>query len=90
MPNPGDQLGQFEQVLDAKGGAACRNRDGGIGRENAGPLSGQRGQPTGVVVEVNAVFAPIAAICHQRELTSSERVEGMGDLKSLAGTAQIG
>jgi hypothetical protein len=90
LPNPGDQSGKFEQVLDAKGRAARRDGDVGIGGENAGPLSGQRGQPTGVVVEVDAVFAPVAAVGHQRELTSAERVEGMGDLKGLAGTAQIG
>ena len=90
MPNPSDQLGQFEQVLDAKGRTTRRNRDVGISRENAGPGSRQRDEPTGVVVEVNAVFAPIAAVGHQRELTSAEGVEGMGDLKGLAGTAQIG
>ena len=83
-------MGQFKQVLDAKGGAARRNRDVGIGGENAGPWSWQRDQTTGVVVEVHAVFAPIAAIRHQREFTSAEWVEGMGDLKGLAGTAQIG
>ena len=77
-------MGQFEQVLDAKGRAARGNRDEGIEREKAGPLSGQRDQPTGVVVEVNAVLAPIAAIGHQRELTPAEWVEGMGDLKGLA------
>ena len=64
-----------------KGDAARRNRDVGIVRENAGPLSGQRDQPTSVVVEVNAVFAPIVAIGHQSELTSAEWVEGMGDLE---------
>ena len=90
MPNPSDQLGQFEQVLDAKGRAAGRNRDVGIGGENAGPGSGQGDQPTGVVVEVNAVFAPIAAVGHKRELTPAEWVEGMGDPKGLAGTTQIG
>ena len=83
-------MGQFEQILDAKGRAARGNRDEGIEREKAGPLSGQRDQPTGVVVEVNAMLAPIAAIRHQRELTPAERVEGMSDLKGLAGTAQIG
>jgi hypothetical protein len=36
------------------------------------------------------VFAPTEAIRHQRELPSAERVEGMGDLESLAVTAQIG
>jgi hypothetical protein len=88
--NSSDKLGQFEQVLDAKGRAARSDHDVGIGRENAGPLSGQRDQPARVVVEVHAVFAPIAAIGHQRELTSAKWVEGMGDLKGLAGTAQIG
>ena len=83
-------MGQFEQVLDAKGRAAGRNRDVGIGGENAGPGSGQGDQPTGVVVEVNAVFAPIAAVGHQRELTSAEWVEGMSDLERLSATAQIG
>ena len=83
-------MGQLEQVLDAKGRAARGNRDEGIEWENAGPLGGQRDQPTGVVVEVNAVLAPIVAIRHQREFTPAEWVEGMGDLKRLAGTAQIG
>jgi len=82
-------LGQFEQVPNAKGRAAGRNRDVGIGGENAGPWSGQRDQPTGVVVEVNAVFTPVAAVGHQRELTPVKWVEGMGDLKGLAGTTQI-
>jgi hypothetical protein len=90
LADSSDQLGQFEQVLDAKGRAARRNRDVGIDRENAGPWSGQRDQPSGVVVEVDAVLAPIAAVRHQRELTPAEWVEGMGDLKGLAGTAQIG
>jgi len=53
-------------------------------------LSGQRGQPTRVAVEVHAVSAPIAAVRHQRELTSAEGVEGMGDPKRLGGTTQIG
>jgi hypothetical protein len=53
-------------------------------------LGGQRGQATGVVVEVNAVLTPIAAVRHQRKLTPAEWVERMGDLKGLAGTAQIG
>ena len=83
-------MGQFEQVREAKGRAAGSDRDVGINRENAGPLSGQRDQPTIVVVEVHAVFAPIAAIGHQREFTSAEWVEGMGNPKGLAGTAQIG
>ena len=73
-----------------KGERPCGDRDEGIDRENAGPLGRQRDQPTGVVVEVNAVLAPIVAIRHQRELTPAERVEGMGDLERLAGTAQIG
>ena len=90
MPNPSDQLGQFEQVLDAKGRAARGNRDKGIHGKQAGPLSGQRGQPTRVAVEVHAVSAPIAAVRHQRELTSAEGVEGMGDPKRLGGTTQIG
>jgi hypothetical protein len=90
LANSSDELGQFEQVMEAKGRAARSNRDVGIDRENAGPLSGQRDQPTGVVVEVHAVFAPTAAIDHQRELASAERVEGMGDLESLAVTAWIG
>jgi len=46
--------------------------------------------PASVVVEVNAVLAPIAAIRHQRELTPLKWVEGMSDLKSLPGIAQIG
>ena len=90
MANSSDELGQFEQVLEAEGRAARGDHDRGIGRENAGPLSGQRDQPTSVVVEVHAVFAPIAAIRHQRELTSVEWVEGVGDLEGLAVTAQIG
>ena len=88
--NPSDQLGQFEQLLDAKGRAARGNRDKGIHGKQAGPLSGQRDQPTRVIVEVHTVSAPIAAVCHQRELTSAEGVEGMGDPKGLGGTAQIG
>jgi len=83
-------LGQFEQVLDAKGRAAGGNRDAGIGRENAGPLSRQRDQSTGIVVEIDAVFTPIAVVGHQRELTSAKWVKGMCDPKGLAGTAQIG
>ena len=83
-------MGQLEQVLGAKGRAPRRNRDGGIDRENAGPLSRQRDQPTGVVVVVNPVLAPIVAIRHQGELTPAERVERMSDLERLAGTAQIG
>jgi hypothetical protein len=90
LANSRDELGQFEQVREAKGRAAGSDRDGGINRENAGPLSGQRDQPTIVVVEVHAVFAPIAAIHHQREFASAERVEGMGDLEGLAVTAWIG
>jgi hypothetical protein len=87
LANSSDELGQFEQVMEAKVRAAGSDRDVGIDRENAGPLSGQRDQPTSVVVEVHVVFAPTAAIRHQRELTSAERVEGMGDLESLALTA---
>jgi hypothetical protein len=87
LANSRDELGQFEQVMEAKGRAAGSDREVGINRENASPLSGQRDQPTGVVVEVHAVFAPTAAIRHQRELTSAERVEGMGDLEGLAVTA---
>lgn len=83
-------MGQIEQILEAKGRASCSNHDVGIGRENAGPLSGQRDQPTSVVVEVHAVFAPIPAIRHQREFTPAERVEEMSDLESLRATAQIG
>ena len=83
-------MGQLEQILDAKGRAARGNRDEGIEREKAGPLGGQRDQPTGVVVEVNPVLAPIVAIRHERELTPTERVEGMSDLERLAATAQIG
>jgi hypothetical protein len=90
LANSSDELGQFEQVMEAKGRAAGSDRDVGISRENAGPLSGQRNQPTSVVVKVHAVFAPIPAIRHQRELASAERVEGMGDLEGLAVTAQIG
>jgi hypothetical protein len=83
-------LGQFEQVLDAKGRAPGRNGDVGIAWENTGPLSRKRDETTGVVVEVNSVLAPIVTIRHQGELTPPERVEGMSDLESLAGTAQIG
>ncbi len=83
-------MGQFEQVLDAKGRAARSDHDIGIGGENAGPLSGQQDQLTSVIVEVHAVFAPIVAIRHQRELTSAEWVEGMGDLEGVAISAQIG
>jgi hypothetical protein len=83
LANSSDELGQFEQVMEAKGRAAGSDRDVGINRENAGPLSGQRDQPTSVVVEEHAVFAPTAAIHHQRELAAAERVEGMGDLKGL-------
>jgi hypothetical protein len=90
LANSRDELGQFEQVMEAKGRAAGSDRDVGINRENAGPLSGQRDQPTSVVVEVHAVFAPTTTIRHQRELPSAERVEGMGDLKGLAVTAWIG
>ena len=90
MADPSDQLGKFEQVLDAKGRAPCGNRDDGIDRENTDPLSRQRDQPTSVVVEVNPVLAPIVAIRHQGKLTPAERMEGMSDLESLTGTAQIG
>jgi hypothetical protein len=88
--NPGDEMGQFEQILDAEWRAPCGNRDEGIEREKAGPLGGQRDQPTGVVVEVNPVFAPIVAICHEGEFTPTERVEGMSDLERLAANVQIG
>ena len=81
---------QFEQVLDAKGRAARRDRDVGIGGENAGPWSGQRDQPTGVVVKVNPMLTPIVAIGHEGEFTPTERVEGMSDLERLRATAQIG
>jgi hypothetical protein len=36
------------------------------------------------------VFAPIAAIRHQRELTSAKWMVGMGDPEGLAVTGQIG
>jgi hypothetical protein len=88
--NPSDEIGQLEQILDAKGGAPRGNRDEGIEREKAGPLGGQRDQPTGVVVEVDPVLAPIVAIGHEREFTPTERVEGMSDLERLAATLQIG
>jgi hypothetical protein len=87
LANSSDELRQFEQVMDAKERAAGSDRDVGISRENAGPLSGQRDQPTSVVVKVHAVFAPTAAIRHQHELTPAERVEGMGDPEGLALTA---
>jgi hypothetical protein len=88
--NPADEMGQLEQILDAKGGAPCGNGDEGIERETAGPLGGQRDQPTGVVVEVDPVLAPIVAIGHEREYPPTERVEGMSDLERLAATVQIG
>jgi hypothetical protein len=87
LANSSDELGQFEQVMEPKGRATRSDRDVGIGRENAGPLSGQRDQPTNVVVEVHAVFAPIPAIRHHRKLAPAEWVEGMGDLEGLAVTA---
>src|SRR5450755_2565603 len=87
---PSDQFGQYVQLLNAKGRAASGDRDKGIHGKKAGPLSGQRGQPTRLGVEVSKVSAPIAAVCHQRELTSAEGVEGMGDPKRLGGTTQIG
>ena len=90
MANSSDELGKFEQVMEAKGRAAGSDRDVGICRENAGPLSGQRDQPTSIVVEEHVMFAPIAAIHHERELASAERVEGMGDLEGLAVNASIG
>jgi hypothetical protein len=89
-PDPGDELRQLEQVLDAKWGAPCRDRHEGIRRGNTGPLRWQGDQPTGVVVEVNAVLAPVVAVRHQGELTPPERVEGMGDLEGLARTVEIG
>ena len=82
--------GSVQQVLDAKGRAPGRNCDVRIDRENTGPLSRKRDEPASVVVEVNAVLAPIGALRRQRELTPLKWVEGMSDLKSLAGTAQIG
>jgi len=88
--NPGDEMGQLEQILDAKGGAPRGNRDEGIEREKAGPLGGQRDQPTGVVVEVDPVLTPIVAIGHEGEFTPTARVEGMSDLERLGATAQIG
>jgi len=87
LANSSDELGKFEQVMKAKGRAAGSDRDVGINRENAGPLSGQRDQPTSIVVEEHVIFAPIAAIHHQRELPSAERVKGMGDPEGLAVTA---
>jgi hypothetical protein len=83
-------MGQLEQIVDAKRRAPSGHRDEGIEREKAGPLGGQRDQPTGVVVEVDPVFAPIVAIGHEREFTPTERMEGMSDLERLAATVQIG
>jgi hypothetical protein len=36
------------------------------------------------------MLTPIVAICHEREFTPPERVEGMSDLERLGATAQIG
>ncbi len=76
--------------MDAEQRSPRGDRDEGIGGENAGPLRRQRDQPTGAVVEVDAVLAPVVAVCHQRELTPAEWVKGMCDLEGLASTVQIG
>jgi hypothetical protein len=53
-------------------------------------LRRQGDQPTGIVVEINAVLAPVVAVRYQGELMPAERVEGMGDLEGLARTVEIG
>ena len=43
-----------------------------------------------VVMKVHPVLTPVVSVGHQGELTTVERVKGMGDPKSSVGTVQIG
>jgi hypothetical protein len=55
---------------------ACESLRTESGRATVGVVSA-------MVVLAGLLFAPTAAIHHQRELAAAERVEGMGDLKGL-------
>jgi hypothetical protein len=85
-----DEPSQFQQVLDAEGRTPGRDHDEGVGRRGGGPVGRERGKPAFIVMEVDALFAPVLTVGHQGELAAMEGVERVRDPERLARTVPIG
>lgn len=74
-----EKTGQLEQILDPKRGSARRHPHKRIRRRYACP-SGRNGyQPPVVVVEVDAVLAPVVTTGYERKPAPVQWMEGMRD-----------
>ena len=78
-----DVLAQFAKVIGPKQCATGADRHYKVRLENIGPLDRQRPQPTLGASIRHAVSAPVVAHREQIERLSSQRMEWMGDGKSL-------
>jgi hypothetical protein len=85
----GQEFFEIQQILKTEWRSPRSAEDKRISRKNTGPLGRQRDQPAVVVVEIDALFAPVEAISQQRELTAKERMKRMGNPKGLARRIQI-
>jgi hypothetical protein len=85
---PHNQVGQLRQAPDVERRATRRHHHEGIRRHDIGPLSRQRHQLTGCVVDIDPVELPALAPLDELEFLASEGVERVGYPDSL-GMTQI-
>ena len=75
------QPAQLHQIRQAEGGASRRHHDEWIGWCQIGPLHRHAAHSPFVVVVIDARFTPIVAMSNQREGSSIQGMERMGDLE---------
>ena len=85
----GDQGRELQEVRDSEmGSPPCQHLEGAAHR-HAGPGRRQAPQLPGLIVEVDAIFAPRGAPLEQLERAPVPRVKWMGDVEKLLPTERI-
>ena len=85
-----ERLQLFQKICDAERRALRPEHDDWVRTNQARPRSGHRSEALHVIVEVDAVLAPIVAVGDQIPLPLVERVKRMRYPKTLRWSARIG
>ena len=85
-----DHSRQFEQLGETKRRTSSGQHDKRIDGQNTRPPGGKGGQLPRIIVEVDAILAPVLTVSHQSELPSTQRMERMRHSKALVLNVQIG
>jgi hypothetical protein len=83
-PPPFHQVRELQEILDAAIGAACAERYEGLLFRVVGPLRRHGEEPPFVIAAVKPVLAPAPTSIESFEVTTTQRMERMGDPKPSA------